>query len=104
MSEAQVIAAVETVATTATPPKTKRFSFGPVWNKAVLEGKDDFLSKHTEKLVEQAIKLKIGVRSDLKKLKLATLRSKVAAKLQAEQPVEQLATTVSESAAGAAEA
>jgi hypothetical protein len=34
-------------------------------------------------LVEQGVKLKVGARSDLKKLKLATLRTKVAAKLQA---------------------
>lgn len=84
--------AVETQATTATTAETttpksvaqrasrKRFSFGPVWNKSVIEGK----ATDVAKLVEQAVKLKAGSRSDLKKLKLVTLRAKVAAKLQTE--------------------
>lgn len=76
-----------TQATVETTPKSvaqrasrKRFSFGPVWNKAVVEGK----ATDVAKLVEQAVKLKVGSRSDLKKLKLATLRTKVAAKLEAQ--------------------
>lgn len=56
----------------------KRFSFGSVWNASVVAGK----ATDVAKLVEQAVKLKVGARSDLKKLKLATLRTKVAAKLQ----------------------
>lgn len=78
--EADVTRTVE-----ATTPKSvaqrasrKRFSFGPVWNKSVVEGQ----ATDVAKLVEQAVKLKVGSRSDLKKLKLATLRNKVAAKLQ----------------------
>lgn len=88
MSEVTATPAVEVVATIATPvvPKSvaqrasrKRFSFGPVWNKSVIEGKASDLAK----LVEQGVKLKIGARSDLKKLKLVTLRAKVASKLEA---------------------
>lgn len=89
MSETTQVAAVETTATaeTATTAKSvaqrasrKRFSFGPVWNQSVIDGK----ATDVAKLVEQAIKLKCGARSDIKKLKLTTLRTKVAAKLQAE--------------------
>lgn len=80
--------ATQTTATpAATTPKSvaqraarKRFSFGPVWNKAVIAG----TATDADKLLAQAIKLKVGARSDLKKLKLATLRTKVATKLQAE--------------------
>lgn len=81
--------AVETTVQTATVEGTvvksvaqraarKRFSFGAVWNASVVAGK----ATDVAKLVEQAVKLKVGARSDLKKLKLATLRTKVAAKLQ----------------------
>jgi len=70
----------------------KRFSFGPVWNKAVIEGK----ATDVAKLLEQAIRLKVGAKSDLKKLKLATLRSKVAAKLQAEADAAQEAKAQAE--------
>lgn len=93
MSETQ--APVQTVveAPAVTVPKSvaqraarKRFSFGPTWTKAVIEGK----ATDVAKLVEHAVKLKVGSRSDLKKLKLATLRSKVAAKLtEAAQTTEQ---------------
>jgi hypothetical protein len=76
-----------TVAATATTPKSvaqrasrKRFSFGPVWNASVIAG----TATDVAKLVEQAVKLKAGSRSDLKKLKLVTLRTKVAAKLEAQ--------------------
>lgn len=58
----------------------KRFSFGPTWNAAVVAGK----ATDQAKLLAQAIKLKAGAPSDLKKLKLATLRAKVAARLEAE--------------------
>ena len=76
-----------TVATqTAVTPKSvaqraarKRFSFGPAWNAAVVAGK----ASDQAKLLAQAIKLKAGAPSDLRKLKLATLRAKVAAKLEA---------------------
>ena len=78
---------VETVATVKATPKSvaqrarrQRFSFGPVWNLAVMAGK---ATDHA-KLLEQAIGLKCGAKSDLRKLKLETLRSKVAARLQAE--------------------
>ena len=91
MSETQVTTTetTETTETTVATPKSvaqraarKRFSFGPVWNKSVIEGK----ATDVAKLVEQAVKLKVGCRSDLKKLKLATLRTKVATKLQAAAP------------------
>jgi hypothetical protein len=95
MSETQAtpVEAVEAVVTftpksVAQRASRKRFSFGPVWNAAVIAGK----VTDEAKLLEHAVKLKVGSRSDLKKLKLATLRTKVAAKLQAETvvaPVEQ---------------
>lgn len=56
----------------------KRFSFGPVWNKAVIAG----TAKDEAKLLAQAVQLKLGSLSDLKRLKLETLRARVAAKLQ----------------------
>lgn len=59
----------------------KRFSFGPVWNKAVIEGN----ITDTNKLVAQAVKLKCGKKSDLKRIKFSTLLAKVQAKLIAEQ-------------------
>lgn len=77
-----------TVTTTTTPKSVaqraarKRFSFGPTWNAAVIAGK----ATDQAKLLAQAVKLKAGAPSDLRKLKLATLRSKVAAKLQASAP------------------
>ncbi len=83
--------------TEATTPKSvaaraarKRFSFGPTWNAAVIAGK----ATDQAKLVAQGVKLKAGSRSDLKKLKLATLRTKVAAKLaaQATAPAVEQAT------------
>jgi hypothetical protein len=51
----------------------QRFSFGPAWNKAVLGGD----IKDVNKLVAHAVKLKAGRKSDLKKLKFATLLAKV---------------------------
>lgn len=87
MNEVQATAEAVTVTAETSIPKSvaqraarKRFSFGPVWTKAVIDG----TATDAAKLVEHAVKLKVGSRSDLKKLKLATLRTKVAAKLQAE--------------------
>jgi hypothetical protein len=57
----------------------QRFSFGPTWNAAVLAGE----VKDTNKLVAHAVKLQAGRKSDLKKLKFATLLAKVQAKLMA---------------------
>jgi hypothetical protein len=80
------VAAVETQAAVATPKSVaqrasrKRFSFGATWNAAVLAGK----ATDQAKLLAQALVLKAGAPSDLKKLKLATLRAKVAAKLEAD--------------------
>jgi hypothetical protein len=51
----------------------QRFSFGPAWNKAVLAGD----VKDVNKLVAHAVKLKTGKKSDLKKVKFATLLAKV---------------------------
>lgn len=49
------------------------FYFGPVWNAAVLAGKvEDF-----DKLVAQAVKLKCGKKSDLKRTKFQTVLTKV---------------------------
>ncbi len=73
-------------ATVATPKSVaqraarKRFSFGATWNAAVISGK----ATDQAKLLAQAIKLKAGAPSDLRKLKLATLRAKVASKLAAQ--------------------
>jgi hypothetical protein len=63
-------------------PDRKRFSFGPVWNAAVLAGN---VTDH-DKLIAQAVKLKIAARSDAARLKFATLLVKVQAKLQDETP------------------
>jgi len=90
-----------TEATVATTPKSvaaraarKRFSFGKVWNAAVVAGK----ATDVAKLVEQGVRLKAGSRSDLKKLKLATLRAKVAAKLQAAEAAPAATATEATSA------
>ena len=91
MSETQATPVVETVVETVVTPKSvaqraarKRFSFGPVWNAAVIAGK----ATDEAKLLAQAVSLEVGSRSDLKKLKLATLRTKVAAKLQTSATTE----------------
>ena len=57
----------------------KRFSFGPVWNAAVVAG----TVTDKDKLVAQAVKLKAGRKYDLSKLRFATLLAKVQAKLAA---------------------
>ena len=93
MSTAQATVAVpKSVAQRAA---RKRFSFGPTWNAAVIAGK----ATDQAKLLAQAIKLKAGAPSDLKKLKLATLRAKVAAKLQAEVEPQAEATPAADAAA-----
>lgn len=50
-----------------------RYSFGPVWIQAVKDGK----VTDQAKLVAHAVKLKAGRKSDLKKVKFATLLGKV---------------------------
>ena len=51
----------------------KSFTFGKVWNKAVQEGK----VSDKQKLVAQAVKLKVGRKWDMNKLKFETLLMKV---------------------------
>ncbi|WP_407305417.1 hypothetical protein [Acinetobacter sp.] len=51
----------------------KSFTFGPVWNAAVLGGN----VKDFDKLVAQAAKLKVGKKSDLRRTKFATVLAKV---------------------------
>ena len=89
-----------TEATVSTVPKSvaaraarKRFSFGAVWNAAVVAG----TATDMDKLVAQGVKLKVGAKSDLKRLKLATLRTKVAATLSAKaaDPVTETAPVAS---------
>lgn len=66
----------------------KRYSFGPVWNSAVLAGK----VTDRAKLVEHGFKLKVArSRSDVKKLAQATLLARVQAKLQANVSASQAA-------------
>jgi hypothetical protein len=54
-------------------PDRKRFSFGPVWNAAVIAGN---VTDH-EKLIAQAVKLKVAAKSDARRLKFVTLLAKV---------------------------
>lgn len=51
----------------------KSFTFGPVWNAAVLGGN----VKDFDKLVAHAAKLKTGKKSDLKRTKFETVLAKV---------------------------
>lgn len=67
-------------ATAKNTAQRKRFSFGPVWNAAVIAGN----VRDHDKLIAQAVKLRVAARSDAARLKFETLRAKVAAKLQAE--------------------
>ena len=78
--ETTVTALVATPKSVAARLARKRFSFGPTWNTAVVAG----TATDQAKLLAQAMKLKVGAPSDLKKLKLETLRAKVAAKLEAD--------------------
>lgn len=52
----------EVTTTTAATPKAdrKRFSFGPVWNAAIIAGK----IKDHEKLIAHAVHLKVAAKSD----------------------------------------
>jgi hypothetical protein len=59
--------------------KRQRYSFGPTWTSAVVEGK---VSDH-DKLVAHAVKLKVAQRSTAKKLRFETLLAKVQQKLSA---------------------
>ena len=61
----------------------KRFTFGKVWNQAVVEGK----VTDQAKLVAHAVKLKAGRKYDLNKLKFETLLHKVQKALAA-QPAD----------------
>lgn len=80
----EVTQGVSTPKSVAQRAARKRFSFGSTWNASVIAGK----ANDQAKLLAQATKLKCGAPSDLRKLKLATLRAKVAAKLQpAQEPV-----------------
>ena len=63
----------------AAPVERTRFSFGPVWNQAVIEG----TIKDHDKLIAHAIKLKVAGRTQATKWHMETLRTKVAAALQA---------------------
>ena len=81
--------AAKTVKPLITTSDRKRFSFGPVWNAAVLAGK----ITDQEKLVAHAVKLKVGAKSDIKRLKFDTLLAKVTAALQAAPADEPTATT-----------
>jgi hypothetical protein len=56
-----------------------RFVFGPVWNKAVIDG----TVTDKEKLVAQAVKLHASARSDARGMTLEALRDLVRAKLLA---------------------
>jgi len=66
----------------------KRFSFGPVWSAAVVAG----TVKDHDKLIAHGIKLKVGSRSELKKVKFETLLGKVASAIQAEGKSSKTAT------------
>lgn len=60
-------------AAAAAEESRKRFSFGPVWSKNVIAGK----VKDHEKLLAHAVKLKIGTKSELKRISLERLIAKV---------------------------
>lgn len=80
MSNATETTTVNTTATKTRGTKVKdqmaarkRFSFGPVWNAAVVAGK----VTDKAKLAAHAKALKLGSASDLQRLKFETLLSKV---------------------------
>lgn len=60
----------------------KRFSFGKVWTAAVVSGK----VSDKDKLVAHAVKLKVGAKSDLRRLKFDTLLAKVQRALTTSTP------------------
>lgn len=86
-------ATTSTSTSTSTATKTSKFTFGPVWSKAVI-ARDAKIEKHREKLVAHAIKLKVGRAYDLKKLKYETLLDKVATALASAETVAADAPTV----------
>lgn len=75
MTSTQTQAQTQTTTTKAEAQRAarKRFSFGKVWNAAVMTGK----VTDKNKLVAQAVKLKAGRKYDLNKLKFETLLAKV---------------------------
>lgn len=75
MTSTQAQAQTQTTTTKAEAQRAarKRFSFGKVWNAAVMTGK----VTDKNKLVAQAVKLKAGRKYDLNKLKFETLLAKV---------------------------
>ena len=79
-TEVQVAAAKAKAAYLVKRDSRKRFSFGKVWNSMILEGK----VVDQDKLVAQGVKLKVArSKSDVRKLKPATLLARVQAALQA---------------------
>lgn len=74
-TQTQAQAQTQTTTTKAEAQRAarKRFSFGKVWNAAVMAGK----VTDKNKLVAQAVKLKAGRKYDLNKLKFETLLAKV---------------------------
>lgn len=74
-TQTQAQAQTQTTTTKAEAQRAarKRFSFGKVWNAAVMTGK----VTDKNKLVAQAVKLKAGRKYDLNKLKFETLLAKV---------------------------
>lgn len=70
--------------TTKSETSRKRFSFGPVWIEAVKVGK----VADREKLIAHAVKLRVGAKSDVSRMKLESLLVKVSAALQAETKTE----------------
>ena len=77
----KVAASKKALKNTAAPAavERKRFSFGPVWSAAVVAGT---ITDH-DKLIAHAIKLKVAGRSEATRLKFETLRTKVAAAIEA---------------------
>jgi hypothetical protein len=80
---AQVATPIETEIDTEQSTRN-RFSFGPVWNAAVIAGK----VKDHEKLIAHAVKLKIAAKSDASRLKFEILLDKVSTALQAPAEAE----------------
>jgi len=73
------VATVKAAKTAVEKAARKRFSFGPVWNQAVIAG----TVKDTEKLVAQGVKLKLGTKDELAALSHDSIQAKVAAALEA---------------------
>lgn len=78
MTAIKKTAAEKIAATANATADRKRFSFGKVWSAAVVAGT---ITDH-DKLVAHAVKLKVAARSDAKRLKFETLRTKVAAAIE----------------------